>query len=202
MNTLKNYYKKTFKKYGPSMKGVGWSKKNKSKKRYKTLLKVLEFSDNKKKISILDVGCGYGELIKHLPKNLNYKYMGIDIVEEMIIYAQNNFQDQNIKFSTMNVSKISKNYDFIVCNGILTLKNNLTEKQMQEFMIKCISIFYKFSKIGFSFNLMSEIVDYKSKMLFYPKMQFLLKFFKRKKISKINIDNKSIKYENFFFVKK
>lgn len=128
--------------------------------------------------------------------------MGIDIVEEMIIYAQNNFQDKNIKFNTMNVSKISKNYDFIVCNGILTLKNNLTQKQMQEFMVKCISIFYKFSKIGFSFNLMSEIVDYKSKMLFYPKLQFLLKYFKDKKISKINIDNKSIKYENFFFVKK
>ena len=128
--------------------------------------------------------------------------MGIDIVEEMIIYAQNNFQDKNIKFSIMDVSKISKNYDFIVCNGILTLKNNLTEKQMQKFMIKCIGVFYKFSKIGFSFNLMSEIVDYKSKMLFYPKLKFLLKFFKGKKISKINIDNKSIKYENFFFVKK
>ncbi len=49
MNILKNYYKKKFKKYGPSMKGVGWSKKSKSKKRYKTLLKVLEFNDNKKK---------------------------------------------------------------------------------------------------------------------------------------------------------
>ena len=202
MNVLKKYYKKTFKKHGPSMKGVGWSEKSKSKKRYKTLKKELKLNNNQKKISLLDVGCGYGELIKHFPKDVDYKYMGIDIVDEMITYAKNKFQDRKVKFSTMDVSNISKNYDFIVCNGIFTLKKNLTEKQMQEFVIKCINIFHKYSKIGFSFNVMSEIVDYKSKILFYPNLQVLSKFIKDKKVSKINIDDKSIQYENFFFIKK
>ena len=177
-------------------------KKKKSKNRYKVLLKLLKFKYNKKSFSLLDVGCGYGELVKYLPKNLKYKYTGIDIVEEMINSAKQNHENQNCKFYLKDILRISQKYDFIICNGIFTLKNNVSEKKMQEFVIKCINIFNKFSKIGFSFNLMSEDVDYKSKILFYPKKSTIIKVLENKKISEINVDNKSVKYENFFFIKK
>lgn len=202
MNNLKNYYKDKFRIYGPTLKGVGWTEKKKSKNRYKVLLKLLKFKNDDKIFSLLDVGCGYGELVNYIPKNLKYKYTGIDVVKEMVSYAKNNNKNQNCKFYVKNILNISKKYDFIICNGVFTLKNKFSQKEMKQFVVKCIKIFHKFSKIGFSFNLMSEVVDYKSKILFYPSKNIVIKTLKNKNISVIKIDNKSINYERFYFVKK
>lgn len=202
MNNLKKYYKNQFKKYGPTLNGVGWSKKKKSTKRYKVLLKILKFKSKKKIFSILDVGCGYGKLIDYLPKNFKYNYTGIDIVQDMIEYAKKKNQSKNCNFYKKDILKITKKYDFIICNGVFTLKNNLNEKKMREFVLKCLNKFNKHSNIGFSFNLMSEIVDYKSNILFYPDKDFIINFSKKKKYSEIVFDDKSVKFEKFYFIKK
>ena len=73
---------------------------------------------------------------------------------------------------------------------------------MGEFVLKCLNKFYKHSNIGFSFNLMSEIVDYKSNILFYPDKDFIINFSKKKKYSEIVLDDKSVKFEKFYFIKK
>ena len=136
-----------------------------------------------RKISILDVGCGYGELTKYLPKNINYNYTGIDIVKSMIDYANKKNANKNMRFYLRDITKINKKYDFIICNGIFTLKNNLTDLKMKNFVLKCINSFYKCSNIAFAFNIMSEDVDFKSKILFYPKIKMFIDFFNKKKIS-------------------
>ena len=120
----------------------------------------------------------------------------------MIKYAKKNNQNKNCNFYIKDVLKITQKYDFIICNGVFTLKNNLNEKKMQEFVVKCLSKFIKHSKIGFSFNLMSEFVNYKSKILFYPNKSKIMKLLENKKISEIQFDDKSVKFENFYFVKK
>ena len=127
MKKLKKYYQDKFNMYGPKPKGVSWSNNKKTKLRYKNLLKVLNF-DRKSNFSILDVGCGYGELINHLPINKKYQYTGIDIVNEMINYAKKKQKKKNLEFKLKNIYNLSKKYDFIVCNGLFTLKNNLSNK--------------------------------------------------------------------------
>ena len=49
---------------------------------------------------------------------------------------------------------------------------------------------------------MSEVVDYKSKILYYPKLFEILKILEKKKINKIVIDNESTNYETSLFIKK
>jgi len=201
MKNLKLFYKKQFNLFGATPKGVAWTDSNKSKNRYKTLLKIIQL-ERKKNFSILDVGCGYGELIKYLPKNKNFEYTGIDVVEEMIAYAKKTYKDKRLKFKLADILTISNNYDYIVCNGIFTLKNDLNNKKMRDFVFKCIKNFYKFSRVGFSFNVMSDVVDYKSSLLFYPKLYSIIKTLNNKKLSKIYIDNTSTEYEtSFFFIK-
>lgn len=202
MKNLKAFYKAKFDKYGPTLRGVGWSKNFKSKKRYKTLINILKHKKMNKKISILDVGCGYGELTKYLPKNINYDYTGIDIVKSMVDYANNKNANKNTRFYLRDITKINKRYDFVICNGIFTLKNNLTDQKMKNYVLKCINSIYRCANVAFAFNVMSEHVDFKSKILFYPKIKMLINIFNKKKISELVIDNSSVKYENFIFVKK
>ena len=202
MRNLKVFYKAKFDKYGPTLRGAGWSKNTKSKKRYKVLTSFLKHTKAKKKISILDVGCGYGELTKYLPKNISYNYTGLDIVESMIDYANKKYTKKNTRFLLGDITKIKQRYDFLICNGIFTLKNNLTDTQMKNYVLKCINSFYKCSNVAFAFNIMSEDVDFKSKILFYPKIKMFIDFLNKKKISELTIDNSSVDYENFIFVKK
>ena len=122
---LKKFYQKKFIKYGATLNGVGWSKKIKSTNRYKTLLKIIMQDKINKNYSLLDVGCGYGELVNYLPKNKNYTYTGIDLVEEMISYAKKKNQKENFTFKVGNILKNIKKYDYIICNGVHTVKNNL-----------------------------------------------------------------------------
>jgi cyclopropane fatty-acyl-phospholipid synthase-like methyltransferase len=204
MRNLKDFYRKQFKKFGPSLPGVGWGKNKKSEIRYRVIIKLLKQVNTKnEKLTLLDVGCGYGELIEYFPKNYNISYLGVDIVDEMIVYAKKKYKKkENIRFKQINFLKLKKKYDIVVCNGIFTLRNNLTNQKMLNYIYKCLTHFDKLSKIGYCFNIMCEKVDYNSKILFYPKLKNITDKIKSKKLSKIIVDKKSVKYENFILVKK
>jgi ubiquinone/menaquinone biosynthesis C-methylase UbiE len=204
MFKIKNFYLRTFKKFGPSPKGVGWYNKIKTQKRYKNLLRLIKFYNNKRKYSLLDVGCGYGELINFCNKKKILKYHGIDLVQEMIHYAKKKYHNfSNFTFENKNLFSINKKFDYIICNGVFTLRSSLSNRQMISYVKKCINHIYKISKIGFAFNTMTYNVDFKSRRLFYPKKLLIENFLKKNlKIKEICIDEKTVDYEIFYFVKK
>ena len=71
--------------------------------------------------SILDIGCGTGEIINYMPEDINY--VGFDLSNKYIDYAKNkhgnkgDFYCENI---TNNISSIQKNtFDFVIALGII-----------------------------------------------------------------------------------
>ena len=74
-----------------------------------------------------------------------------------------------------------KKYDYVICNGIFTLKSTLTNQEMFSYIKRCINQLYKISVKGFAFNVMDEKVDFKSKDLFYINRDKLLLFLEKKK---------------------
>ena len=79
--------------------------------------------------------------------------------------------------------KKKKKYDYVICNGIFTLKSTLTNQEMFSYIKRCINQLYKISVKGFAFNVMDEKVDFKSKDLFYINRDKLLLFLEKKKNS-------------------
>jgi len=202
MKPLKKFYKNKFLTYGANFKGVGWFNPSKAKTRYKNLLRIINKKD-KSRVSLLDVGCGYGELLNYCNLKKIKTYQGIDLVDEMISYAnKKNTNKKKIKFSVRNLFKEKKKYDYVICNGIFTLKSTLTNEEMFSYIKRCINQLYRISIKGFAFNVMDEKVDFKSKDLFYINRDKLLLFLEKKKKIKIKIKKKKINYKNnFFFIK-
>lgn len=64
-----------------------------NKFRQKQMTEVIEFLEDKKG-NILDLGCGSG---RHLIKNSNLKFYGVDFSEEMIKHAKINSKEKQIK---------------------------------------------------------------------------------------------------------
>lgn len=157
-----SHYSEVFHAHGRTARGVDWTSDNEQDLRYDRLLNIL-FLDPEpvKNPSILDVGCGWGGLYKRCQeRNLEVRYHGIDIVSSMITDAIQNFKDA--KFSEGDVFAIpdTEQYDYVVCNGVLTLKLDSPITQMLHYSNDLIRKMFSLSKRGICFNHMSDKVNY------------------------------------------
>lgn len=91
-----------------------WKKKNKYYYDYieKELIPFL-IPQGKKN---LEIGCGTGDLLVSTKPSQG---IGLDISSEMIKFAKNKYQNQNVKFATHDLSEIQEKFDYIVMSDTL-----------------------------------------------------------------------------------
>lgn len=142
------FYYSAYKKYGASAKGLKWSSKERQFKRFEILLEFIK--DEITTSSILDVGCGYADLITYIQKNLLFpkSYTGIDCEEFILEIAKKRFPKS--KFLKKNILKEDlPKADYYICSGAL---NILDEENYLNAIEKC----YNESTKGFIFNSLTD----------------------------------------------
>ena len=81
-------------------------------------------------LNMLDLGCGTGNLLPFLKKNINYT--GVDYSQDYINYAKKKFPSRKfICSSVTDELNLDTHYDFIVCEAVIT--NLDDEKSAQTF---------------------------------------------------------------------
>ena len=89
------------------------------------LEKIVQATPSNK--NILDVGCGWGAIIKHLKPTHNY--YGVDKVPEFFEYIKENFSHPNIKlkqgYLPDNLNVPDDFFDVAICSMVLHLIENL-----------------------------------------------------------------------------
>lgn len=177
---LAKYYSEMFDKFGATSMGVGWGNiEERARRRYMEMIRIIrEFKDNKAKLRVVDVGCGYGALINILEEEGlidQIDYSGIDIVDNMTTTGGR--LHPKMQFINGDFLEMENNeYDIGICNGILTQKREISESKMDEYLYEIVGKLFSQSKVGCSFNVMSEFVDYKSDVLYYPRMNLLMEY--------------------------
>lgn len=59
--------------------------------------------------TVVDMGCGYGELLKGLSLPENTTYLGLDIVDSVIVYNKLHYERTNVSYDTVdNIEDLSK----------------------------------------------------------------------------------------------
>lgn len=165
--SLRNHYSSCFNEHGPTSMGVDWGQNQSAADiRTRKILEILKHA--KPGSSLLDVGCGYGALVDHIPSNLDISYYGIDVAPNMIEYAENNYGN----FGTFYCNDFldwepNRRFDYIVCNGILTQKLEASHLNMLNYSQKLLKKMYSTSTIGIAFNCMSTFVNFQKSNLFY-----------------------------------
>ena len=90
--------------------------------------KIIKSRISKKKLKVLDIGCGPANVLNYLPK---CEYYGYDIDKRSINYAKKKYNKKNFHFfcKRFNKNEIKKlpNFDFILLFGIL---HHLNDKQV------------------------------------------------------------------------
>jgi SAM-dependent methyltransferase len=198
---LREYYESKLKLYGPTHKGLAWSDKKSVNLRYDIMLDILRFA-KKSKSSILDLGCGYGGILERIAfRKYKVNYTGYDISNLMIQSARQLFPKNIFYKKNILEDKINKKFDFVIMNGLFTVKNTLKFREMENFFIQMITKVNQISKCGFAFNLMSKDVSWRRKDLFYYDYNKLSELL-TKKISRnfiFRYDYKLFEYTTYVF---
>ena len=145
------YHNDSIKKFGiNSHQALGWRKKNEQLLRFKMLLEPTELND----CSILDIGCGTGDLLAYLiSNNIQCEYTGIDQIKDFITLAGDKYKNQNNTsfllgdFWTADLGK----YDYVLASGALSYRH-----ADPNFIFKIIAHLFSLSKMAFAFNLLEK----------------------------------------------
>jgi len=165
---LGRYYSEKFSLHGPSPEGVDWgSDQAMMFLRYDKMLSVADYVAGNKP-SLLDVGCGYGGLREYaISKHIDLDYTGIDVAGNMIEWAMVNMSSGNFTHGDILDYRFDRDFDYVVCNGILTQKLETAGLQMDQFAAQLIRRMFSLCKIGIAFNVMTTKVNYYSNNLYY-----------------------------------
>jgi SAM-dependent methyltransferase len=165
---LAQHYSEKFSLHGPSSEGVDWgSDESRMLLRYDKMLRVADYV-GRNRPSLLDVGCGYGGLSSYaISKNIDLNYTGIDVAGNMIEWAGANLPSGNFIHGDLLDYKFEREFDYVVCNGILTQKLKAAGLEMDSFANQLIRQMFSLCTIGIAFNVMTTKVNYYSNNLYY-----------------------------------
>lgn len=154
-----NYYQKLFNQYGISPQSVGWgSKEGKQSIRFDVLCKIGDLSNS----TILDLGCGFGDLFGYLNyQKIKIKYHGIDINENLVNMGKKIYPEASLEYRDFEKKKFAKKFDWVIASGITSYGSTYSH------LTNIMKEMFRICKKGCSINFVSDNVDYKSKNLFY-----------------------------------
>lgn len=123
---------------------------------FKALFECVKFS---REVSILDIGCGKGNLISFIknyaPDTNISEYLGIDLVQDFLDCARRNFPKYRFELGDFLNSNFSSNtkYDCVVALGVLVMQTHSYEKFVERFVRKMCETSSKYVV----FNVISEV---------------------------------------------
>jgi ubiquinone/menaquinone biosynthesis C-methylase UbiE len=122
--------------------------------------------------TILDVGCGFGDLYRFLEKKkLNVKYHGVDINQNFIDIAKKRYPHGKFELRDIEKNPFTKKFDYVFGAGIFSLASFKNAKPIIEEQ-------FRICKKGVAIDFVSTYVTYKDDYLFYTNPEKMFKFAK------------------------
>jgi SAM-dependent methyltransferase len=166
-------------KHGDNYLGVGWTKKKEyADVRYKVMLELIR-PDTHGTVTLLDFGCGASHLYEYILQHRlsNIEYSGLDLSERFISLSKSKFP--SVSYHLLDVlhdAVALPVFDYVVFNGVFTMKCNLSFDEMFKYFQAVVSKMYDNTRIGMAFNVMSKQVEWEREDLFHLPFDTLASF--------------------------
>lgn len=146
-----NHYTELFKVNGITPAALGWPK-GRQNLRFKVMSEIGIINNSE----ILDVGCGFGDLLSYFKsKRIDVKYTGVDINPLFLEVAKNKHPFANFFHRDIEINKFKKKFDWCFAIGTTNMKANY------KYIEKLLGEMLKISKKGVAMDFMSSYVDFK-----------------------------------------
>lgn len=146
---IKEGYQEKFQKYGVDPKSLFWKGKGAAHQRFRQIWAEIDFTNK----SVLDIGCGFGEMGKFLTKRYEgVNYTGYDIVPEFIEEAKKQLPDSHFEVKDLFKDSIEEKFDVVIASGVL---NSNVEDNMQ-YRKDAIGKMFGYTNDVFVFNMLGN----------------------------------------------
>ena len=156
-NEIVTRYSQRFAQHGYSPKTLGWDK-GKQDVRFHILLSAFALRGK----SVLDIGCGFGDMVPVLSKATDgdFVYHGIDLVGNLVEVAVSTRESKNVTFEVADFlsDTVQGPYDIVIASGIFNHK--LTDMDNAEFVKRCLEKAFRLCTEGVAFDFLSDKTDY------------------------------------------
>ena len=140
-------YRRSFEKYDGGIQSLQWTSYKSAALRFANLVKDVNL-DNR---SVLDVGCGFGDLVPFIAsKTLHFEYTGVDLMNEFIAEAKKRYPEFEFKAADF-FSQSLGTFDIVFCSGALNGKSENVigdRKQKIKKMFRCANEALVFNMAG------------------------------------------------------
>jgi SAM-dependent methyltransferase len=156
VRAVSEYYAGKLHQHGATPRGVDWKDAASQTLRFDQLLMVLRSAPEG---SLADIGCGYGDLLRHMrAKGLANRYLGVDIAPEMIEAALRLHGGDGA--ATFAVGKLPPEpADFVVASGIFNVRLSFPAGAWEEYVAATLDDMSRMSRRGFAFNCLTSYSD-------------------------------------------
>lgn len=175
-------YSENFQKYGHSEMSM-FMPSDRRVIRYYELLKNFEFflkGDFTAPVTICDAGCGFGDVNQYLVSlgMKNYRYIGLDVVEEFMKAGRERYQGTHISYLRRNFmtdDMTDLEYDYAISSQTFTIPYTEEDHNYETVYTSVRKLFARCRK-GVSFNFFTDRVDFKRSGTAYHSPVRLLEF--------------------------
>jgi SAM-dependent methyltransferase len=177
LEQLEKLYTSNLETYGVSSQAVGWKNSESQELRFEILNKVIQ-EENTYPLTVNDYGCGYGAHLKNLifaKKNIS-SYYGYDISSAMLEALTKFHEGVGVSITTYLGDSLLSLADYTFVSGTFNVRNENSEGDWEDFIKKKLNEISRHSLRGFSFNLLTTKVDWKSPILYYGDPDYWLDY--------------------------
>jgi SAM-dependent methyltransferase len=168
---LLDFYHKGLTTYGKDIKTLGYGSVESQESRLRVISEIGDLNNK----SILDVGCGFGDLYTFLHKQGIHpkRYLGIDINSELLDVARERLPGVEFELAAILDFEPIENFDFVVACGIFGLETPHWQRLLEEQLRKLFDL----CKIGIAVNFLSYYTTWgKAANSHYARPEDTLKF--------------------------
>jgi SAM-dependent methyltransferase len=144
------WYAGKVREYGFDHRGLGFRTRSSQQKRFEALEELGDFEG----ASILDVGCGFGDLLVYLQgRGVRCRYTGLDACEPMIEHCRERFAQDQGRFVVGDALGFEPGdrYDYVVASGLFGLDAPGAHDRIRPTLEKL----FEWSRIGAAANFLS-----------------------------------------------
>ncbi|MBN1586509.1 MAG: class I SAM-dependent methyltransferase [Candidatus Omnitrophica bacterium] len=186
LTPIADLYTESLQEHGTRSAGVGWKDPKSHVLRFDKLLTVVQPSSGK--VSVNDLGCGYGALYRHIEKSTSIKlkkYYGYEISYPMLDAANHQICNPKVEFQLSD--HLTQEADYSFACGIFNVRLEQSEKAWTAYILKTLKNLAEFSVKGFAFNALSIYVDYRKDHLYYADPMFFFDYCKKNFGKEVNL---------------
>lgn len=170
LQPILDFYAQCLAEHGATCQGVGWPRPPEAERRLKVISGLWQ-DDPAQRISVLDLGCGYGALLDYMaaqPPSQAIDYWGIDMLPAMIEAAAQRHPGARFEQRDILAEPLPERcVDYVAINGILTCKAGIAQAEMVRFAERLLDAAFRACRKGIAFNVMNQHVDWTRDDLFH-----------------------------------